>query len=237
MITTLLVDAMNTIFTPAGGIDRYELTRRQILKFVGKDVAYGEVKRVYEEKRKTWEHRLPPNHGEKWSFIVKEILLALFFPLLDEGSALAAARNMTDEFLSNPELHEITEDTRRFLKEKGGIRVIIASNQDRAKLKILVWHFGIQTDVHAVHTSTELGAEKPSREFFLKILEKENLLASSCAMVGNNPENDFAGANSAKIFGILYDPKDKYPAFTGPRVRELSKVWPLINFINVHTTD
>ena len=95
----ILIDAMFTLVTPMAGLDRYSIQQVLIKKHTGVDVPVEDVRRVYDLKRAEWEHKLPPNHGEKWSIINREILLELIPSLTrEEAHEIGTAENL--EFLT-----------------------------------------------------------------------------------------------------------------------------------------
>jgi len=58
-------------------------------------------------------------------------------------------------------------------------------------------------------TSEEAGSEKPHSIMFLLALNKLNILAHETIMVGDNKENDIAGANAVGIESVLIYKGDK----------------------------
>jgi HAD superfamily hydrolase (TIGR01549 family) len=201
----VLIDAMFTIFTPKNGLSRLQITQNLIKKLLGRKTTSEKLKKVYAEKRKKWERKLPARHSDKWTTINREIILALF-PDVPFEKAERAGRKISLEFLTNADFYTVLNDTRIFLQKarERGIRIIIASNQDKNRLKILLRRFNLNNLFHAVYTSTEIGAEKPEPRFFQAILKKEKLKAGDCLMVGNNPKNDVWGARRVGIQPILY---------------------------------
>ncbi|MBI2122287.1 MAG: HAD hydrolase-like protein [Candidatus Sungbacteria bacterium] len=228
MIRVILVDGLFTIFVPKNGMSRYEMLQLLIVKFLGVRIEVDEIQPVYDAMRKKWEEILPPNHGEKWAIIDREILRALV-PTISLANAALVGKKISHATLSDPDLYEILPDTRGFLRraKHRGIRTVFASNQDKEKLQILIGAFGLGPLVNAVYVSTEIGHEKPSQDFFEAILRQENIRADECVMVGNNPHNDIYGAASVGIRGILYDRDNAYSDFSGHRVSRLSEVFEI----------
>ena len=227
MIKAILVDALFTIFLPKNGQSRYEMLQALISKFLGVRIEVDEIKPVYDAMRQKWEEILPPNHGEKWAIINREILRALI-PAISLADAVVAGKQIGHATLSDSDLYEVLPDTRGFLRraKHRGIRVVFASNQDK-ELHTLMGAFGLRPLIGGVYVSTQIGHEKPSPEFFVAILRQENIRAYECVMVGNNPHNDIRGAASVGIRGILYDRANAYPNFSGHRVTRLSEVFEI----------
>lgn len=225
----ILIDAMFTIFVPKSGLDRYEIKKRLIKKFLGRDVDVEKLKIVYAQKRAYWENILPAHHSDKWAIIDREIIRELL-PDISIEDAMSASKEIAVEFLSNPDFYVVLDTTRHFLvKAKSrDIRVIIASNQDKEKLNALISQFGLQNLISSVYASTEIKTEKPDPGFFYEILRRENLQPYECVMIGNNPQNDAEAAENVGMTGILYDRHDQYPFWAPNRiVKELNEVWNL----------
>jgi len=225
----ILIDAMFTIFVPQDGLDRYEIKKRLIKKLLGRDVETEKLKRIYAQKRAYWENILPARHGDKWAIIDREIIRELL-PDLPLDEAERAGRAIAIEFLTNPDFYVVLDDTRHFLEQAKtrGVRVIIASNQDKEKLNALVTQFGLQNLVSSVYASTEIKTEKPDPGFFYEILRRESLQPYECVMIGNNPQNDAEAAENVGMVGILYDRHEQYPFWQSNRViKKLNEVWNL----------
>lgn len=231
----ILIDAMFTIFVPKDGLDRYEIKKRLIKKLLGQDVDVEKLKIVYAQKRAYWEQILPAHHSDKWAIIDREIIRELV-PDVSLEDAIRAGQEIAIEFLSNPDFYEVLDSTRYFLEKakSRGFRMIIASNQDRDKLNLLVLQFGLQNLISSIYASTEIRAEKPDPAFFYEILRRENLQPYECVMIGNNPQNDAEAAENAGMTGVLYDRHKQYPFRPQNRVvEELDEIWNLDLFQNV----
>lgn len=225
----ILTDAMGTIFTFRGGVSKYDVHAMLFQKHGNRVASAGDIKRVYDAVRAHWEDRLPANHGQKWSFITMQVFLGLW-PGEDPLYAQEIGRRCSGEFLSNTALYEVVPDTITFLREANecGIRVIMASNQDQWALEHIAERLGVFHFLGPwIYTSTEIGAEKPDPAFFQAIFASEELQPHECIMVGNNPKNDVAAANTLGMTGVLYDPQNAYPAFEGPKVRLFTELWGL----------
>lgn len=228
MIKAILTDAMFTIFTPRNGLNRYHLYQKMIHENLGRGVDLAQLEKVYDEKRKLWETRLPARHNDKWSIIAREIILALL-PDVSVAEAERVGMVISTEFLTNPDFYEVLPDTLTFLEEarRRGLKIIIASNQDIDKLTKLVSEFGLASYFHNIHASTEIGFEKPDPRFFSAVLSHEQISAEECIMTGNNPDNDVDGAKGLGIVGVLYDLNGKYPNYPGHRVKQLTEIFNL----------
>lgn len=71
--------------------------------------------------------------------------------------------------------------------------------------------------INDIFISQEIGAEKPSAQYFELVLEKirqrfPSLEKNRCLIVGDSLSSDIKGANNIGIDSVLYDPKGKYTA-------------------------
>jgi FMN phosphatase YigB (HAD superfamily) len=86
----------------------------------------------------------------------------------------------------------------RRLRE-GGYAVGLAGNQPAHAREALA---DCGLDVDFIATSAEWGAEKPSREFFLRVCEEANRAPSELAYVGDRVDNDVLPAKRAGMFAV-----------------------------------
>jgi putative hydrolase of the HAD superfamily len=70
---------------------------------------------------------------------------------------------------------------------------------------------GIRPMLSVILVSDELGIKKPDPRIFAMALDKLGLLASEVTFVGDNPELDIAGAQSARIRPIWLKCRDETP--------------------------
>lgn len=213
MVRAIFIDALNTLFVPRDGKTRYELMQQIIFESAGAEVATSDLVRVYAEKRKELEDLPAESYAAKWIGINAAMLKAL--NIADANGALA--REMNVRLLGDPDLYEVPFVSRLFLRrmQLRGIKVIVASNNDAEPLKKMLGAFGLTNLVWRAYSSQEIGYEKPTPEFFREILRWEELNASQCIMVGNNPRNDMQGCAQAGIRGVLYDPEWKHNDYAG----------------------
>lgn len=78
-------------------------------------------------------------------------------------------------------------------------------------------------------TSEEAGEDKPSPRFFALCLEKAGCKAEECLFVGDNPRRDAAGAASAGMAGVWYQPDAAQAALHPelPRIARFDQLLPL----------
>jgi putative hydrolase of the HAD superfamily len=78
-----------------------------------------------------------------------------------------------------------------------------------------------------VVVSSEVGFRKPATQFFQALCRQANLPADSILHVGDDPDNDYAGAREAGLAAVLFDPRDKNRSVFR-RVRELAEVTAIL---------
>jgi len=71
-----------------------------------------------------------------------------------------------------------------------------------------------------IYCFKEIGFEKPSNEYFSKIIRDNN--CKEYLMIGDNPEIDITGAQKYGIDGILFDPENRYNNFKGKKITDLA---------------
>jgi putative hydrolase of the HAD superfamily len=122
---------------------------------------------------------LPPEAGNVPIEELTEALLAsiTFRPFTDVGFALGSARTR-------------------------GVRLVVVSNWDVSLHDVLV-RTGVAPLLHGVVTSAEAGSRKPDPGIFREALRLAGVPASKAVHVGDNLEDDVAGARAAGIEPVL----------------------------------
>jgi putative hydrolase of the HAD superfamily len=104
-----------------------------------------------------------------------------------------------------------------------GIQLGLASNFD-SRLHALVGGLRpLQLFSRHVVVSFELGFRKPAPEFFEALCERTCLAAAQVLHVGDDPGNDYAGAEAAGLAAALFDPQGKYVNWQGRRIESLEE--------------
>ncbi|MGO7845418.1 HAD family hydrolase, partial [Rhizobium johnstonii] len=68
--------------------------------------------------------------------------------------------------------------------------------------------------------SGDIGLRKPAREIFELAARRFDLPVDSCIFVGDNPEDDILGADSAGMHAVYFGQKNDWPAsLPSPRYR------------------
>lgn len=102
-------------------------------------------------------------------------------------------------FRAFPEAHGALADLRR-----GGVRLVCVSNWD-CTLPGLLDELGLAELLDAVVVSALVGFRKPEPEIFICGLERAGCAPDEALHVGDDPEEDLAGARSAGIPALLLD--------------------------------
>ena len=97
------------------------------------------------------------------------------------------------------------------LRERG-LKLGLLSNTGR-DLDLFVAHHGI--DVDAILTSRVHGKTKPHETIFRAMLEKLDVPADGAVMVGDDPEDDVAGARAIGMRAWLVDRDGRFPDHPG----------------------
>lgn len=89
-----------------------------------------------------------------------------------------------------------------------GLKLALLSNTGR-DLDAFVAHHGIQVD--AILTSRVHGKTKPHETIFRALLERLDVPAERAAMVGDDPDDDVAGARAVGMEAWLVDRDGRFP--------------------------
>jgi putative hydrolase of the HAD superfamily len=86
----------------------------------------------------------------------------------------------------------------------------MASNYDSRLLKVVA---GIPelAPLETVVVSSLVGSRKPGAAFFAEVIQRAGCLPGEIMFVGDDPVNDYSGANDAGLVGILIDPEVRHP--------------------------
>jgi putative hydrolase of the HAD superfamily len=125
------------------------------------------------------------------------------------GDTYACALEMTRAW-ERAEHFELYEDALPVLDElrARGLKLGLLSNTGR-DLDVFVSHHGIEVD--AILTSRVHGKTKPHETIFRAMLEKLAVAPTSAGMVGDDPEDDIAGARSVGMQAWLVDRDGRFP--------------------------
>jgi putative hydrolase of the HAD superfamily len=225
------LDAMNTIVhtDPAPP----NIYAHHISQF-GPSVSSGEVADLFGPAWAAIKRHTPPGRdryscypgGERawWGAFVREILHRLHHPapwepLLDE---LWGVFSDAATWRVYPE----TVGTLNRLCDRG-INLGLVSNWDR-RLPGLLESLGIDGLFHAITVSSLEGFEKPSPEIFRRSLDELGVTPEQAIHVGDNPAEDYRGAEAVGITPVLIDRRRRYADGPYRRIEDLGQ---LLEFI------
>ena len=221
-VRAVFFDAVGTVINPEpSAADAYvEIGRR-----FGSQLAPAEVRQRFLASFKGQEE-FDSRHGlrteeererQRWQCIVTEVLDDVAdregcFQALYDHFALPASWRWERE----------AAEVFRALAEMG-YQVGIASNFDH-RLRGLVGGSGGLPGVQHLVISSEVGWKKPARQFFARLCEGVRLAPEQVLIVGDDPDNDFAGARAAGLPALLFDPRGRSSLPPEQRIRTLGEL-------------
>ncbi len=104
-----------------------------------------------------------------------------------------------------------------------GYVVGLASNFDH-RLHSLAATLEPLAGLNHVVVSSEVGWKKPSPHFFARLLDVTGLAAGEVLLVGDDLDNDVAGARQVGMQALLYDPCGACALPSGDRLRALAEL-------------
>ncbi len=104
-----------------------------------------------------------------------------------------------------------------------GLTLGLASNYDARLLTVVAGRPELARLVGNVLVSAALGVRKPGAAFFDAVVAAAGCAPGDILFVGDDPDNDYAGATAAGMRAVLLDPHDKSPDVPC-RVRSLGEV-------------
>ncbi|MGH2719574.1 MAG: HAD family hydrolase [Actinomycetota bacterium] len=110
---------------------------------------------------------------------------------------------------------------------EAGLRMAVVSNFEEWLEGMLI-EFRVAPFFACLVISGKEGVEKPDPAIFRLALDRTGLQAAEVAFIGDHPTVDVAAANELGMTGVLVDRWDRYGDFTGPRVRDLLGLLPLL---------
>src|SRR5262249_28243110 len=84
------------------------------------------------------------------------------------------------------------------------------SNYDRRLYSVAAGLADLRRIEHVV-ISADVGWRKPAAEFFAALCRKLGRRPDEILFVGDDPTNDYAGAQAAGLRAVLYDPRNRHP--------------------------
>ena len=134
----------------------------------------------------------------------------LYFQLMLEGlygeTRIKDSLQLGDMYWqSYIEKMELRPWVQKFLSDmrKRRIRVVLVTNQESSLQYRKLVHLGVEHLIDFVVTSEEAGVEKPDPRIFSLALDKIGMKADDVVMIGDDPQEDGAGAAEAGIPFLL----------------------------------
>jgi len=206
MIKAILFDAAGTLFflTKTVG-DHYAYVGRE----VGLDLDAQQLERAFhaawqqmprrpaivgprENDDKGWWHELVGRVFDQVAPSLSELDRDNFFEVAYEHFAEAGVWQLY------PEVPEVLKQLRpRF-------QLAVVSNFD-GRLRFIIQHLGISNYFNYIFISSELGADKPDPEIFLRAVTIMHLKADEVLHVGDDPERDWKAASAAGLHVFRLD--------------------------------
>jgi HAD superfamily hydrolase (TIGR01549 family) len=164
----------------------------------------------YEEARRgaiaTLERHPELDHDEQdWVAFTERIIQGMG----GAGDTYACALEMTRAW-EHADHFELYDDVLPVLDELRArdLKLGLLSNTGR-DLDVFVAHHGIEVD--AILTSRIHGKAKPHEAIFRAMLEKLDVAPAAAVMVGDSPDDDFAGARAVGMSAWLVDRDERFP--------------------------
>jgi len=164
----------------------------------------------YEEARRgaiaTLERHPELDHDEHdWVAFTERIIQGMG----GAGDTYACALEMTRAW-EHADHFELYDDVLPVLDELRArdLKLGLLSNTGR-DLDVFVAHHGIEVD--AILTSRIHGKAKPHEAIFRAMLEKLDVAPAAAVMVGDSPDDDFAGARAVGMSAWLVDRDERFP--------------------------
>jgi putative hydrolase of the HAD superfamily len=110
-----------------------------------------------------------------------------------------------------------------------GYHLGLASNFDERLYTLMPGLKPLQYLAKNIVVSFEVGFRKPAPEFFKAMCRRMGLEAEHILHVGDEPENDCAGAMAAGMQAVLFDPRGRHCTWPEARVGNLRDARKLLN--------
>ena len=152
---------------------------------------------------------------ERWRAVVAHAL---------PGAPDECFRDLYDHF-ATPAAWECPADAAETFARlrAAGLTLGLASNYDSRLLSVVAGRPELAALAGNVLVSATLGVRKPGAKFFDAVVGAAGCAAGEILFVGDDFDNDYAGATAAGMVAVLIDPADKFPDVP-TRVRSLGEV-------------
>lgn len=154
---------------------------------------------------------------ERWQRIVGKVLD-------DVRDFPVCFRELYDHFAQS-QAWRVEQDAGPVLGELSRRNLLLgmASNYD-ARLRSVVENLPDLRVLRDLIISSEVGWRKPTSHFFQVLIDRSELPPEQILYVGDDPINDFAGAQNAGLRAILFDPRNRHQTVTEARIARLGEL-------------
>jgi putative hydrolase of the HAD superfamily len=159
----------------------------------------------------------PDRSRSFWLSVYARFLDALRLPT-DDGLHETLYREFTD--LASYALFDDVAPTLAALRDAGPVLGVVSNFEEW--LERLLGQLGVLESFDVRVISGLEGMEKPDPRIYRLALQRAGVEPSEAAFVGDSPEFDVDPPAAIGMFPVLIDRRDRYPGFTGPRIRSLT---------------
>jgi putative hydrolase of the HAD superfamily len=203
-VRAVFFDAVGTVIHPApAAADAYVAIGRRF----GSRLAPDEVRRRFSASfKRQEEHDLrsglrsdEQRELDRWRQIVAEVL--------DDVADLNGCFDALYDHFARPGSWRCEPGTAEVLDalRQAGYQVGLASNFD-SRLRLVVEGLSELAAARQMAISAEIGWKKPAPRFFATLCELAGAEPERVLLVGDDPDNDFAGARCFGLHALLFDP-------------------------------
>jgi len=145
-----------------------------------------------------------------------------------QGNLEQLADILTMEWWDNAELEVYPEvkDTLRTVKQRG-LKTGIVSNGFQIDIREILSRTSLEGKFNVTVGVDDVGKPKPHAEIFNYALEKLKIKPHEALFVGDNPETDYKGAETASLRPLLIDRDDKIQG----SYRKIRNLREIINYL------
>ena len=211
MIKGVLFDAGGTLIRMKPGSDEimYDMIQRY-------KITKEEFFRAFKEARK---YRYRVYSKDSYSAFIQSILKNL-------GIEENIGEKIYDEIIKKAKFIRYPE-TLEVLKNLSRNYILgVISNWDlELNLNSIFEELRIRKYFSVIVVSKDIKISKPDPGIFLEALKKINLTPHQCFYIGDDPYEDFYGANNLGFISILIDRGNRYGELECPKIRDLREIY------------
>ena len=115
---------------------------------------------------------------------------------------------------------------KKLAQERVSVAVFTNGPTDGQTRKFL--SLGLDRYIEKLFISENIGIAKPHAEAFNHVLSRLNCTREETMMVGDSLEYDVLGGKSAEINAVLLDRLERFPKYTGEKIKNLFDLMPML---------